>query len=284
MPRDPLRAISQTGVFVLFYLLTITVLAMPLYWTGGQLVETTLTPFLGSVAATFLCWKIYDEMPIPDFGVSCDRRGMRDLAIGITAGAVGVALALTPGLLLHLAKFQPAEGNVHVTFSSALFVTLLIFCGASGEELLFHGFAFQSLMTGLGPFATILPVGMIFGLLHMGNPDATWLSTANTVGFGIVFGYAVYRTRSLWLPIGLHFGWNIAMPFFGVKISGITMRVTGYEMTWNAGPLWSGGAYGPEGSMVTSGVLALMLLLVWKYPFPAPPLEVSEPVESEPAV
>lgn len=284
MPRDPLRAISQTGVFVLFYILTITVLAMPLYWAWGQLVETTLTPFLGSIAATFLCWKIYEEMPLPDFGLVPDRHGFRDLATGAIAGALGVALTLAPGLLLQRAHFQPAAETVHITFSSALFVTVLIFCGAAGEELLFHGFAFQSLMTGLGPFAAILPVGVIFGLLHMGNPDATLLSTANTVGFGIIFGYAVYRTRGLWLPVGLHFGWNIAMPFFGVKISGITMRVTGYEMSWSAGPMWSGGAYGPEGSILTSVVLVLILLFVWKYPFPAPPLELSPPVESEPAV
>jgi membrane protease YdiL (CAAX protease family) len=195
-----------------------------------------------------------------------------------------VALALAPGLLMGMARFAPASSSVPVDVSTAIFVTLLILCGAAGEELLFHGFAFQALMAGLGPFAAIFPVGVIFGMLHMGNPDATWLSTVNTIGFGIVFGYAVFRTRALWLPIGLHFGWNIALPFFGVKISGITMRVTGYEMTWSAGPLWSGGAYGPEGSVPTSFVLMLILLFVWLYPFPAPPLAVSQPVESEPAV
>jgi membrane protease YdiL (CAAX protease family) len=284
MGRDPLRAISQTGVFVLFYLLTITVMAMPLYWTGGQLVETTGAPFIGSIIATFLCWKIYDETPLPQVGLTRDRRGARDLAIGVAAGIIGASIALAPGLLFHLAHFTPAPDGAHVTFGTTVFVTVLIFCGASGEEMLFHGFAFQSLMKGLGPFAAIFPVGMIFGLLHMGNPDATWLSTVNTVGFGIVFGYALYKTSGLWLPIGLHFGWNIALPFFGVKISGITMRVTGYEMTWNAGPLWSGGAYGLEGSVLTTGVLVLMLLFVWRYPFPRPAVELSQPVESEPAV
>jgi membrane protease YdiL (CAAX protease family) len=217
-------------------------------------------------------------------GMIADRYGVRDLAIGTGAGIAGVALALLPGLALHLAHFTPASEHVQVTAGTALFVCVLIFCGAAGEELLFHGFAFQSLMAGLGPFAAIFPIGVIFGLLHMGNPDASWLSTANTIGFGIVFGYAVYRTSGLWLPVGLHFGWNIAMPFFGVKISGITMRVTGYEMTWNAGPLWSGGAYGPEGSILCSGVLVLMLIFVWQYPFPRPAAELSESGESEPAV
>ncbi len=289
MERDPVRAISQTGVFVLFYLIGITVLAMPLYWAGGQLVETTLTTFLGSILATVLCWKIYEEAPLPQLGLAPDRRGFRDLAVGVAVGAAGVALTLSPGLLLHRAQLVPATDGARATFGTGIFVTILILCGAAGEELLFHGFAFQSLMTGLGPFAAIFPVGVIFGLLHLGNPDATWLSAANTAGFGIVFGYAVYKTSALWLPIGMHFGWNIALPFFGTKISGITMRVTGYEMTWNAGTLWSGGSYGPEGSAVTSVALLLMLLFIWRYPFPRPVMDVSqqlsqEPVESEPPV
>jgi membrane protease YdiL (CAAX protease family) len=283
MERDPLRSISQTGVFVLFYILTITVMAMPLYWMGGQLVETAVTPFIGSLLATFLCWKIYDETPLPQAGLELNRRGGRDLWMGVAAGMAGAVLALVPGVVIGVARFTPVP-DAQASFNTASFVTILLFCGAAGEEMLFHGFAFQALIVGLGPFAAIFPVGVIFGLLHMGNPDATWLSTFNTIGFGIIFGWALYRTGSLWLPIGMHFGWNLALPFLGSKVSGITMRVTGYEMTWNADTLWSGGAYGPEGSLLTTGVLALMLLFVWKYPFPHCVAELSQPVESEPAV
>jgi len=70
----------------------------------------------------------------------------------------GATLALVPGLALHWARFTPVP-DVHWSFDTTSFVTLLIFCGAAGEELLFHGFAFQSLMNGLGPFAAIFPVG-----------------------------------------------------------------------------------------------------------------------------
>ena len=181
MERDPLRSISQTGVFVLFYLLVITVMAMPLYWVGGQLVETTVTPFIGSLAATFLCWKIYDEAPLPHMGLALNARGGRDLWMGSAAGMMGAALAVLPGVACHLAHFTPVTG-ASGGFDTASFVILLIFCGAAGEEMLFHGFAFQSLMNGLGPFAAIFPVGVVFGLLHMGNPDATWLSTAQHRG------------------------------------------------------------------------------------------------------
>jgi len=64
----------------------------------------------------------------------------------------------------------------------------------------------------------------------------------------------------------LHFGWNFTLPLFGANISGLRIRVTGYEMSWTAGNLWSGGEYGPEASVLTFVVLVLLCLYVWKIP------------------
>jgi hypothetical protein len=51
-----------------------------------------------------------------------------------------------------------------------------------------------------------------------------------------------------------------------VNLSGLTMRVTGHEMAWTAGKLWSGGDYGPEASILTSAVLGVLFVYVWKAP------------------
>jgi hypothetical protein len=122
------------------------------------------------------------------------------------------------------------------------------------------------LLANAGPSATILPVGIVFALLHSGNPNASYLGLANTAGFGILFGYAYLRSRDIWLPLGLHFGWNFTLPLFGVNLSGLKMKMTGHEMVWTAGPLWSGGEYGPEASILTSAVLICLSLALWKAP------------------
>jgi membrane protease YdiL (CAAX protease family) len=124
----------------------------------------------------------------------------------------------------------------------------------------------QYLMRGYGAWAAILGTGALFGLLHAGNPGATTMSTLNTTAFGIVFGFAVLRSRDLWLPAGIHFAWNTALPFLGVGLSGLTIKVTGYELVWSAGNLWSGGPYGPEASLLTSAVTVLLFVAVWKAP------------------
>jgi membrane protease YdiL (CAAX protease family) len=149
---------------------------------------------------------------------------------------------------------------------SFAFLTVALLAGAAGEEMLFRGYGFQVLLRGLGDWSTILPVGIVFAALHAVNPHATWLGLANTAGFGILFGYAFVRSHDLWLPIGLHFGWNFTLPLFGVNVSGLTMRLTGFNLEWSAGALWSGGEYGPEASILTSAVLLLLCVYVWKAP------------------
>ena len=74
------------------------------------------------------------------------------------------------------------------------------------------------------------------------------------------------RSRDIWLATGMHFGWNVVLPFLGVELSGLTIRVTEYRLVWKAGNIWSGGDYGPEASVLTSAVLVLLALAVWKVP------------------
>ena len=81
--------------------------------------------------------------------------------------------------------------------------------------MLFRGYAFQYLIGKMGPFATILPFGVLFGIVHGNNPNLTWLGLLNTAAWGVLLGFAFLRSGDLWLPIGLHFGWNWALPLFG---------------------------------------------------------------------
>lgn len=148
----------------------------------------------------------------------------------------------------------------------ALFTLALLFCGAAGEEIAFRGFPLQFLMRGYGSWIAIIGVGILFGLLHGFNPGSTRMSMANTAGFGILFGFAVLRSHDLWLPIGFHFGWNATLPFLGVDLSGFTIQVVGYRLVWKAGDLWSGGTYGPEASLLASGVLLILFVVMWKVP------------------
>jgi membrane protease YdiL (CAAX protease family) len=217
------------------------------------------------MAANILCLRIFENRPLPDVGLWINSCSGRNLLLGLGGGAATAAVVLVPPLITGAAHFVSLRDEP-LDASSVIFLIFMLAAGSVGEELLFRGYGLQILIASVGPWATILPLGILFGALHLGNPSATYLSSAITAGFGILFGYAYLRSRDLWLPIGLHFGWNFTLPVFGVNMSGLRIRVTGYEMSWSAGRLWSGGEYGPEASVLTLGALLLLLFYVWKIP------------------
>jgi hypothetical protein len=74
------------------------------------------------------------------------------------------------------------------------------------------------------------------------------------------------RSGALWLPIGLHFGWNWIPPLVGVNLSGFNMGVTGYALRWKIPDLWSGGPYGPEGGLLTTGIVLILIVVIARMP------------------
>src|SRR5262249_39839900 len=95
----------------------------------------------------------------------------------------------------------------------------------------------------------------VFGLLHAANPGATVVSTvAIALEAGALLGMAYAASRSLWLPIGLHFGWNFTEGgLFGAAVSGGHSQ--GVINSTIAGPaLVTGGLFGPEASVIAVAV------------------------------
>jgi uncharacterized protein len=260
-PAPLLKAIAFASV----YWFTGNLVATIAQFLGREMVALTIPRLVAAAISAALAMAIFESRKLTDLGLHWNGAGGRNLVAGIATGAIGAALLVLPPVLLGLAHFQklPDSG---ATVRAALFTVALLFCGAAGEEIAFRGFPLQILMRGYGSWVSILGTGVLFGVMHRFNPGVTVLSTLNTAGFGVLFGFAMLRSHDLWLPIGLHFGWNAAVPFLGVPLSGFTIRVTGYQLVWKAGDLWSGGTYGPEASLLASLMLAVLFVTVWKLP------------------
>ena len=263
-PRtDPLRIAISVGVYAFTYWAT----QITFYWVlsaAGAFGSTTLTTLAAALFANWLALRVYEDRPLWTIGLLGSVQSVRNAALGIAGGIGSACLVLGPPLATGLAhEVRTASGPSPGTIP---FTLVLLAAGSMGEEMLFHGYAFQILLGPLGRYATVFLVGAVFALMHGANPNATWFGLANTAGFGVLFGYAFLRSRDLWLPIGLHFGWNFTLPLFGVNLSGLRMNVTGHEMSWTAGALWSGGAYGPEASLLATAVLGALFVYVQKAP------------------
>lgn len=264
--KDPVREISHVVVYAVFYLTPLLLgFGFLMQALAGTLAGMTLANLAAALFANWLALKIYREMDVAAIGLRWNRASADNLALGLMGGVGAACLALVPPLLLGVAHIATIPDG-RPTIAAAVFLSVFLLVGSAAEEILFRGFAFQTLIAAFGEWPAVAVCAILFGLLHLGNPGANWLGIANTIGFGAIFGYAFLRSRDLWLPIGLHFGWNFTLPLFGVKVSGLTMNVTGYEMSWTAGALWSGSAYGPEASLLATVVLVLLFLYVRKAP------------------
>lgn len=119
------------------------------------------------------------------------------------------------------------------------------------EEFIFRGILLRWIEEFAGSWAALIITSALFGLGHIFNDNATWFSSfAIAVEAGVMLGGAYMLTRSLWLPIGLHFGWNMTQGLvWDVPVSG--NDVDGLVNAQLAGdPLISGGAFGLEASVI----------------------------------
>lgn len=126
------------------------------------------------------------------------------------------------------------------------------------EETLFRGVIVRQLARQINPAAAIIISAVIFGLLHALNPNATLAAGIGLIlQAGVMLALAYIVTRSLWLAIGLHFAWNFMQAaIVGGALSG--SRVHSIVTADLHGPaLLSGGAFGIEGSIITTAICAL---------------------------
>jgi len=271
---DTQGLLLRVGLYILLAWMGLLVFPAVMLPLGGIVVTSTLSTFAAAAVANAVVVRIYERGRLADVGLGGSPSSGREFLTGTAAGLAAVMCVVLVPVALRVAKFQPAPAVVEHPWAAFAFGGAAIFFGAMGEELLFRGYAFQLLIRSLGPFATILPTSVIFGLMHSWNPNVTALGIVNTVAWGILLGYAVWRTGALWLPIGLHFGWNVALPLLGSNLSGFTMGVTGYTLEWNVGVLWSGGGYGVEGSLLTTGIVVALFFALRKL---IPQVEMTEP-------
>jgi membrane protease YdiL (CAAX protease family) len=262
---DKLGLALRIGLFAFLEILALSLFFPLLSWTG-TLIAAAFTPFIAASLTNAFTLRIFERRRLGDIGLQWTGASRRNLVCGIAAGVGTGLLVMLPPLAIGWAKLEPAAEKPAHFLPSLLFVTAVIFIGAIGEEILFRGYGFQILARAVGPFATLLPVAVLFAAGHSGNLGVNNLGLANTFLWGAVLGWCVFRSGDLWLASGLHFGWNWTLPLFGEELSGFKMGVTGYQTVWSAPELWSGGAYGPEGSLLTTLALPLLVLALWKAP------------------
>ena len=181
----------------------------------------------------------------------------RGLIVGFIAGVALITAAIGAIVLLH-------DAVVTLDTPPALPFGIITMAAISGvcEELIFRGALFRITEEMFGTLvALIISVGF-FGGAHIINANATPFSSASIAIEALVLCFAYTASRSLWLPIGLHAGWNLAEGgIYSTSVSGGPI-IKGVFLTTFKGPdIITGGVFGPETSVVTLGVSLVLTII-----------------------
>jgi membrane protease YdiL (CAAX protease family) len=237
---------------------------------------TTLTYFIDIVAALYyyitillvlLLW-LYVDMQLPEeLGFRLTSRWILQLLLGVLVAAIVLGLIIwfevLWGWVILIPTFlgQPLGLVAGILAVYAVNQAVVAF----GEELVSRGYIQQNLETRLKIPLSILISAFMFALFHVPGilfnglpPISAALMFGNLLLGGIMLGLAFAQTRNLWLPIGLHFGWNFMLyHIIGVRGDGLFQyQSLGLEVL-------TGGSSGPEAGLVGTAAFLFLIVIVW---------------------
>ncbi|MFE7931934.1 CPBP family intramembrane glutamic endopeptidase [Streptomyces sp. NPDC057456] len=250
-PFEPTRRVWPAGVrlavmVVLFIL--VTGLAAGMRSIAGD--NPVLSLLFGAVAAAIALTvyaaavRFLEQRPVSELDTA-------DAAYGLRRGTL-VGLGLFAATLALIALFGGYDTKGGVSVAGAFTILGMMAGIAVVEEILFRGIVFRLIEQLTGTRGALAISGVLFGALHLVNPGATvWGALAIAIEAGLMLGAAYAATRTLWLPIGLHLGWNFALSgIFGVTVSGNEDMPAGLLHGVLSGPTAiTGGDFGPEASV-----------------------------------
>lgn len=262
-------------LFAMFGGLTVFILSGSDEATARQMLITdpfaatlhNLSLILAALIASAICLRAFDHAPLRSIGYQLHTGWWRDYIMG--AGLAAVMMSVTVGIQWSAGwlSLQWAALSVNEALYS-LTVSLLFFNLAGAfEELVCRGYPLQTMLRDTHPAWGVLATSTIFSLAHAANPHVSPLGLFNTMLAGVWLAVAYLKTRSLWLCTGLHWSWNWTMSaIYGLHVSGLQGIVRGSLLTSEQnGPAWlTGGAYGPEGGLIVTGVIVAFTVLVWR--------------------
>ncbi len=101
----------------------------------------------------------------------------------------------------------------------------------------------------------------LFGFIHTGNGGENMIGIFAAGAIGFVFVVSIRVTGSAWWAIGCHAAWDWAETYFYGAIDSGNVATGHYLTVTPAGsPFWSGGADGPEGSVLVIAIIVLLLV------------------------
>ncbi|MBV6396910.1 MAG: hypothetical protein HFACDABA_02514 [Anaerolineales bacterium] len=234
------------------------------FWMSAQLISSFILIYI----LLWLWLYLFEKRPFWTMGYEI-KNAATQYARGFIFGAILFAGAV--GLLALLRSLTIEHGDPSLQGFPALGgVTLVLFgwiVQGGAEELLMRGWVLPIIGARTRPWIGLLVSSTLFSLLHLLNPNLSGIAMLNLILFGVFAGLYALREGSLWGISALHSVWNwVQGNFFGLEVSGTNASGgTVFNLMENGADWLTGGAFGPEGGLAVTAVLAIgtAFILFW---------------------
>ena len=208
------------------------------------------------VIGTYICF--YSKYEKREIGEFSGRGFVKNSILGLVMGTTLQCLTI---LVIYLwGDFRIISVN---PFSSILTPFAIALSVAIFEETLLRGIIFRIVEEKLGSYISLLISAIIFGAVHLLNPDSSVISSICIGIVGFMFGASYIYSRNLWLPIAIHFSWNFVQSgIFGAITSGNEKTSSLFTTKISGADLITGGAFGPEGT-IHATILWLLVSIIF---------------------
>lgn len=226
--------------------------------------STNILSFIFTVLAIFIFLKLVDKKKFRDIGLISIKLGGKEFIYGLLFGLVSMSIIF---FILLGTNNIVVENLKSPNFSMDILLGLIVFILVGiKEELLSRGYCITALNQMKKPWLSVILSSVLFSALHLLNPNVKPLGLINIVFVGILFGYMYVKTNNLWMPIGYHITWNYFQGcIYGFNVSGLNIKGL-FNLSSIKDNILTGGAFGPEAGILTTIVIALGMIVVWKMP------------------
>ncbi len=212
--------------------------------------------------ATFIMSRI-EKRPVTIYGYSGRARFVRFLS-GIVCGLTAISLLVGALWKSRLLAFDGSSLGGFLAWKYAIaWAVAFIFVGIFEESLL-RGYLQFALARGIGFWWAAIILSTTFGAIHGSNPGESPVGLFAAAAIGLVFCLSLWYTGSLWWAIGFHAAWDWGETYFyGTSDSGMIAQGHLFSEHPTGSLLWTGGATGPEGSLLIVPLILAIALLMW---------------------
>jgi len=171
-------------------------------------------------------WRL-DGRSFRDLGFQKGARWLPQLALSTLAG-IGIVLLFIVVAVLTRSASIAAKQELSASLAPLIFKTF-VYTGliAASEELIFRGVFFQVFRERTTMIVAVVVPAALWAVFHLPGMAADGVLTYQLIvglltfsAFGATLAFAaMLASGSLWLPIGVHYGYNLAFSFIGAFFS-----------------------------------------------------------------